>query len=100
MTAIADAQTVIDTLLGRSSTVGEQTRVATAFVTADPYFLLESIAVDQQAPTNEEKALLFLETVRKYAVDLVRDVAMRSARAANDATVDAAADTAEADLTP
>jgi hypothetical protein len=60
--------------------------------------LLESLAVDPENPTGEEKAAVFVEALRAWAKSWLRAMAEKDAVAANDATVAAAGDAAELDV--
>ena len=67
MTRLADAGTVMDILAERVTTATNRNNVASSFVAADPHSLLAGFAVDPAAPTNEEKAKLFLDTLFTWA---------------------------------
>ena len=97
MTAITDAIIVHDTLIGRSTTAAERTRVADAFVSADPHSLA-SFAIPG-SPTNEEKAQLFLDTFLTWGRQVVRTVAEGLEQITVDGQVSNAGDTAVDDLT-
>ena len=97
MTAITDAATVFDTLVGRTTTSAERGRVANAFVSADPHSL--AAFADPQNPTNEEKAQLFLDTFLTWGRQVVRSVAEGSEQVTVDGQVTGAGDTAVNDLT-
>ena len=97
MTAVTDAGTVLDILVGRTTTGAEQTRVADAFVTADPHSLAAFAIPD--SPTNEEKAQLFLDTLLTWGRQVVRGVAEGAEQTTVDGQIEAAGDTAVDDLT-
>ena len=105
MTAIADAKTVVETLIGRTATTEELQRIAAAFVDARTYGVRiptvqpDTVFVDSENPTNEEKAQLFLDAMKWFARQVVANAAEKTTRAQNDANVAAAKATAEADLT-
>lgn len=97
MTAVTDATTVIEKLIGRTPTGAELTRVADAFVAADPHSLA-AFAIPGN-PTNEEKAQLFLDTFLTWGRQVVRSVAEDSEQITVDGQVTGAGDTAVNDLT-
>ena len=97
MTAVTDATTVLNTLVGRTTTAAERTRVANAFVSADPHSLA-AFAIPG-SPTNEEKARLFLDTFLTWGRQVVRTVAEGSEQVTVDGQVTGAGDTAVNDLT-
>ena len=97
MTAITDATTVIDVLIGRSSSAAQRTRIANAFVSTDPHSL--AAFADPPNPTNEEKAQLFLDTFLTWGRQVVRSVAEASEQVTVDGQVTGAGDTAVNDLT-
>ena len=96
MAAIDDAKSLINILKrGGTSTNPQLLRIAAQFqVYAGSAF----IAVDPINPTNEELAENILLMFRRFGRSVVRAQAEKGARSDNDAVVDAAADTAEADL--
>ena len=95
MAAIDDAKTVINILTNGTADNAQMLRIADRFVT---YAGSGLAAVDPENPTNEEKAQNFLDMIRRFGRSVLRGDATKEARAANDATVEAAAATAEADL--
>ena len=99
MSNITDAKLVIETILGRSMTAEALIRVADAYMAADPHSLVHNgdiVLADPENPTADEKAQLFLMTLKKSGQAVVRHVA---AKAADDAAAaaKAAAEAAAAD---
>ena len=102
MTAITDAGTVLDTLVGRTTTAAERGRVADAFTAADPHSLIANgtlVVVDPENLTNEEKAQLFLDTFLTWGRQVVRAMAQDSEQITVDGQIEGAGDTAVNDLT-
>ena len=97
MTAVTDAGTVLDVLVGRTTTAAERGRVADAFVAADPHSLA-AFAIPGN-PTTEEKAQLFLDTFLTWGRQVVRTVAEGSEQETVDGQVEGAGDSAVDDLT-
>lgn len=95
MTAVADAKSLIELLIGRASTVDEQNRISDAFVNSDPYML--GNFADPENPTNEEKAQLFMDTILRFGKEIVKNEAEASAHAEAQATIVAAGSSAIAD---
>jgi len=105
MTAVTDAATVLDTLVGRVTSTDERLRVAAAFVSAKENgtriaSLQPTTAdfVDPENPTNEEKAQLFLDCMKWFGQEVVSKNAGRTTREGNDAAVAAAEAAARADM--
>ena len=102
MTAVTDAKLVIETLLGRTMTGAALTRVADAYMLADPHSLVKTgvvVLADPDNPTNEEKAELFLKTLKISGQQVVKYVAAKGADDSAQAAKEAAQAAAEADLT-
>ena len=105
MTAIADATTVIETLIGRTLTAQQLSNIGNRFRQADPYSLaapddngVSAYFADPENPTNEEMAQLLLDTFKTYAKDVVRKMAETEQVTSNEGSVEAAGNTAVADL--
>jgi hypothetical protein len=64
MTAITDATTVIETVIGRNLTGVQLRNIGNRYKAADPYSLIdENTFVDPDNPTDEELALFFLACI-------------------------------------
>ena len=116
MSNVTDAKQVIEIILGKTMTAAALTRVADAYWTADPHSTIWIQKFDQEGdplpvpqgkilpadpdnPTNEEKAQLFLQTLKKNGQAIVRSVAGDSSDDSAAAAKEAAQAAAEADLT-
>ena len=99
MTAVTDFKLVVETILGHTVTNVGLIRIGNAYAIADPHSLVHNgdiVYADPENPTNEEKAQLFLMTLKKSGQEVVKHVA---AKAADDAAAaaKAAAEAAAAD---
>lgn len=94
MTAIADATTIFETIIGRTLSGPQLQRLGTAFFTQDPY--QKGVYVDPENPTNEEKAQLVIDSMYTFTRRLVREEAGRTKRMELEVTIDAAIAAAEA----
>jgi hypothetical protein len=66
MTAITDATTVIETVIGRTLTGVQLRNVGQRFKDADPYSLIANgifVFVDPENPTDEELAQFFMDCI-------------------------------------
>ena len=102
MSNVTDAKQVIEIILGKTMTAAALTRVADAYWTADPHSLVNNgvvVPADPDNPTNDEKAQLFLQTLKKNGQAVVRNVAGAGADDSAAAAKEAAQAAAEADLT-
>lgn len=108
MTAVADATTVIETLIGRTLTAQQLQNIGNRMVLADPYGLARpgrgpnaqdpGYFADPENPTAEEKAQLILDSLNITLKQWNRRAAQEEARLAAVAGELAAGDTADADL--
>jgi hypothetical protein len=106
MTAVADATTVIETLLGRTLTAQQLQSIGNRMVQADPYGIARrsprgddpGYFADYDNPTNEEKAQLILDSLLLTLEQWNRKAAVEESRVAAVADQNAAGDTADADL--
>ena len=77
MSNTTDAKLVIETLLGRTMTNEALTRVADAYLLADPHSLVKDgtvVLADPNNPTADEKAQLFLLTLKRSGQSVVGNV--------------------------
>ena len=98
MTAVTDATTVIETLLGRTLTAEQLIRIGDAFAVVDIYGL--ATFADPENPTNEEKAQLFLDTNLKWGQQVVEQANRIIETDAVQSTIDTNVATAVADFEP
>jgi hypothetical protein len=85
MTAVTDAKTVIETLIGRTLTNDQLGRIGARFKEADEDEQFEiqmpghlGVFADPDNPTNEEMAQLFLDTVLVFSKRTVRGMAQEA----------------------
>jgi len=77
MSNITDAKLVIETIIGHSMTNEALIRIADAYWSADPHSLIRNgvvIPADTENPTNDEKAELFMKTLKKSGQAVVGHV--------------------------
>lgn len=105
MTAVADATTVIETLLGRTLTGPQLQNIGSRMVQADPFGLTRGVRnqpsgyfADPDNPTNEEKAQLILDSLLLTLKRWNRQAAQNAAKQTASADIIAAGDAAEVDL--
>lgn len=109
MTAVADATTVIETLLGRTLTGPQLQNIGSRMVRADPFSLATrrpgpnggtdpGYFADPDNPTNEEKAQLILDSLLLTLKRWNRQAAQNAAKQTASADIIAAGDAAEVDL--
>jgi hypothetical protein len=116
MSNVTDAKLVIETILGRTMTDEALIRVADAYWEADPHSSIWTQEFDQAGdplpvpqgkilpadpdnPTNDEKAKLFLLTLKKNGQAVVGSVSDRASDDSAAAAKAAARAAAEADMT-
>jgi len=114
-TYVERAQAMINAAIDGTATAQQLQRVADAYVEYAPDIvntvmaarpLLEDLpdnpgefTVPDESPlTNEEKAQVFVEAYRRWGKSVLRAVAEKNARVANEASVVSAGDSAEGDL--
>ena len=101
MSNVTDAKLVIETVLGHSITNDALIRVADAYWNADPHSLIKNGAVtpaNPNNPTNEEKAQLFLMTLKKNGQAVVGHVSDKTMDESAEAAKEAARLAAIADM--
>lgn len=104
MSAVTDAKLIIETLIGRSLTGPQLQSIADKVVAADPLRLVAPAPnkpnrfADMNNPTAEEKAQLFLDCTKIMWRQWLSQGGATAARASAQATIDAAAAAAEAEL--
>ena len=96
-TWVQRAQSIIEGVTDAVPTATQQQRIAERCMQYRPD-LAELIPVDPENPTNEEKAQVFVTTVRQWGQSWLRLMAEKEEEANNDAAVTAAGDTAVGDL--
>ncbi len=96
MTAITEATTVIETLIGRTLTGAELSRIGDAFFSEDAFFIVTNSGITN--PSNEEKAQLFLDTILDYCRRTVRGGAETAEYSVVSTQISDAGDTAVDDL--
>lgn len=108
MTALTDAKSILETLIGRTLTADQLNRIGNAFVEQDPYDIGGwddggDPPIPRQ-PTNEEVAQHLLDTLKQYGRSIVAGAAKRSKTTELEGTIDsevqAAVDAALADINP
>lgn len=102
MTNITDAKLVIETLIGHTMTNEALTRIADAYLEADPHSLIKNgsvVLADPDNPTADEKAQLFLATLKKGGQVVVGNVSDAASDDSAEAAKEAARLAAIADMT-
>jgi len=96
-TYLERANDIVAAGINGTPTAEQKQRIADVAIKTWPGILKE-IAVDPQAPTGEEKAAVFTEGFRRWAIGWLRNTAELEEAAANIPDVQAAGDTAAADM--
>ena len=91
------ANSIVEGAIDGTPTAQQKQNIADAAIKYRPD-LLQTIAVDPENPTAEEKAGVFVEALREWGRSWLRATAEKDARTDNDANVAAAGDTAAGDL--
>jgi len=101
MTAITNARSIIEVLVGHNITNDALIRIADAYVIEDPYNFVgngDIVFIDPENPTSEEKARLFLMTLKKSGQIIVQRVAGKKSDESSAITKAAAVAAAIADF--
>lgn len=95
MSALDDGKTVIQLITGSLPDNARLLRIADAFIS---YAGTRFNPADPLNPTNDEKAQLFMDEIRRFGRKVVRQVAMDASAAADVPDIKADGDAAAGDL--